>query len=110
MCRLTIALALFGGTLVADAATFTVTNTFDSGAGSLRQAILDANATFGNDDIAFAIPGPGVACPSLFADWIEQLKAENVTTGCGNGTVYCPANPNTRGQMATFLVKALRLP
>ena len=51
-----------------------------------------------------------VACPSLFADWIEQLKAENVTTGCGNGTVYCPANPNTRGQMATFLVKALRLP
>ena len=51
-----------------------------------------------------------VVCPSLFADWIEQLKAENVTTGCGNGTVYCPANPNTRGQMATFLVKALRLP
>ena len=26
-----------------------------------------------------------VACPSLFADWIEQLKAENVTSGCGNG-------------------------
>ncbi len=51
-----------------------------------------------------------VVCPSLFADWIEQLKAENVTTGCGNGTVYCPASPNTRGQMATFLVKALRLP
>jgi len=51
-----------------------------------------------------------VVCPSLFADWIEQLKAENVTSGCGNGTVYCPANPNTRGQMATFLVKALRLP
>ncbi len=51
-----------------------------------------------------------VPCPSLFADWIEQLKAENVTSGCGNGTVYCPAQPNTRGQMATFLVKALRLP
>jgi hypothetical protein len=51
-----------------------------------------------------------VACPSLFANWIEQLKAEGVTSGCGNGTVYCPANPNTRGQMATFLDKALRLP
>ena len=50
-----------------------------------------------------------VPCPSLFADWIEQLALENVTTGCG-GTVYCPSNPNTRGQMATFLVKALRLP
>jgi len=51
-----------------------------------------------------------VPCPSLFANWIEQLKAEGVTAGCGNGTIYCPANPNTRGQMATFLVKALRLP
>jgi len=51
-----------------------------------------------------------VPCPSLFANWIEQLKFEGVTAGCGNGTIYCPANPNTRGQMATFLVKALRLP
>ena len=51
-----------------------------------------------------------VPCPSLFANWVEQLKFEFVTSGCGNGTVYCPSNPNTRGQMATFLVKALGLP
>ncbi len=51
-----------------------------------------------------------VPCPSLFADWIEQLKTEGVTSGCGNGSTYCPSNPNTRGQMATFLAKALRLP
>jgi hypothetical protein len=50
-----------------------------------------------------------VPCPSLFADWVEQLALENVTAGCG-GTIYCPSSPNTRGQMATFLVKALRLP
>ncbi len=50
-----------------------------------------------------------VACPSLFADWIEQLSIEYVTSGCGGGN-YCPSNPNNRGQMATFLVKALRLP
>src|SRR4029077_2553261 len=31
-----------------------------------------------------------VVCPSLFADWVEQLKAEFVTSGCGNGMVYCP--------------------
>jgi hypothetical protein len=35
----------------AQAATFTVTNTNDSGAGSLRQAILDANAAAGEDTI-----------------------------------------------------------
>jgi titin len=44
-------------------ATFVVTNTNDSGPGSLRQAILDANATpnaSGSSDlITFAIPGPG---------------------------------------------------
>jgi protocatechuate 3,4-dioxygenase beta subunit len=41
---------------VARAATFTVTNTNDSGAGSLRQAILDANSTPGADTVAFNIP------------------------------------------------------
>jgi len=35
-------------------------NTNDSGAGSLRQAILDANANAGPDTIAFDIPGAGV--------------------------------------------------
>jgi len=42
------------------AATFTVTNTGDSGAGSLRQAILNANATPAADLIAFRIPGAGL--------------------------------------------------
>jgi hypothetical protein len=42
------------------AATFTVTNTADSGAGSFRQALLDANAAVGPDTIAFNIPGAGV--------------------------------------------------
>lgn len=39
--------------------TFVVTNTADSGSGSLRQAILDANATNGLDTIVFQIPGAG---------------------------------------------------
>ncbi len=38
----------------------TVTNTNDAGPGSLRQAILDANAFPGNDIIDFNIPGAGV--------------------------------------------------
>lgn len=39
------------------AVTFTVTSTADSGAGTLRQAIIDANNNAGNDTIAFNIGG-----------------------------------------------------
>jgi parallel beta-helix repeat protein len=42
------------------ATTFFVTNTNDSGDGSLRQAILNANGNSGTDTIQFNIPGSGV--------------------------------------------------
>jgi serine protease AprX len=52
-----------------------------------------------------------VACPSPFADWIEQLYAEGITGGCGsNPLTYCPGNAVTRGQMAVFLTAAFNLP
>src|SRR5262249_13865290 len=37
--------------------TFTVTNLLDSGTGSLRAAVVAANANPGADDIAFAVTG-----------------------------------------------------
>jgi hypothetical protein len=43
-----------------------------------------------------------------FAPWIEELAAEGVTAGCGGGA-YCPAAPNTRGQMAVFLSRTFGL-
>ena len=46
-----------GGASPAQAATFTVTNPHDSGAGSLRQAITDANSAVGADTIAFDVSG-----------------------------------------------------
>jgi Ca2+-binding RTX toxin-like protein len=49
---LSLGVTLAGGAS-AEAATFTVTNLNDSGAGSLRQAILDANATAGADQVVF---------------------------------------------------------
>jgi hypothetical protein len=51
---------------------------------------------------------PDVPCPSTFADWIEQLAAEQITGGCGNGN-YCPLSNNTRGQMAVFITKTFNL-
>ena len=42
------------------------------------------------------------------AGWIEQLAAEGITGGCGNGN-YCPKDSVTRAQMAVFLVKTFGL-
>jgi len=49
-----------------------------------------------------------VPCPSTYANWIEQLAAENITGGCGGGN-YCAGNANSRGQMAVFVVKTFGL-
>ena len=43
------------------------------------------------------------------APWIEQLAAEGITAGCGNGN-YCPTTPVSRDQMAVFLVRTFNLP
>jgi len=67
-------------------------------------------AKYGSDHVPPTCTGvfSDVACPSQFANWIEELAAEGITGGCGAG-IYCPNNPNTRGQMAVFLVKTFGL-
>src|SRR4051812_26052572 len=58
---LIIVLWFSAGATLALAAKIPVINTKDSGAGSLRQAILDSNASAGVlDTISFNIPGTGV--------------------------------------------------
>jgi Glycoside hydrolase family 44/S-layer homology domain len=45
------------------------------------------------------------------ADWIEDLYGRAITGGCSaSPLLYCPGNPNTRGQMAVFLTKTFDLP
>ena len=43
------------------------------------------------------------------ANWIEQLYAEGITSGCGSD-LYCPEQPVTRAEMAKFLVLTFGLP
>lgn len=45
-----------------------------------------------------------VPCSSPFARWVNELSVRGITGGCGGGN-YCPAAPNTRGEMAVFLVR-----
>jgi hypothetical protein len=75
-----IAICLLLGSASADAMTFTVTTTVDGGAGSLRQAILDANAAGGADTIEFAIAGAGVHTIVL-ASQLPAVSAELTIDG-----------------------------
>jgi hypothetical protein len=43
-------------------------------------------------------------------DWIEELYHEGITSGCGVSPLrYCPDSPNTREQMAVFIVRTFNL-
>src|SRR5688572_30575031 len=54
-----VILTMVGMSQTAYAATFTVTNTNNGAAGSLRQALIDSNNNAGIDTITFNIPGAG---------------------------------------------------
>jgi len=71
--RLIVGFAVLTAALPLSGATFTVTNTNDSGLGSLRQAILDANASPGADAIAFAIPVSDPNCDAGGVCTIQPL-------------------------------------
>ena len=69
-------------------ATFTVLNDADSGAGSLRQAIVEANAAAGADDIAFD--------PAFFlTDRVIDLTSGTLAISGSNLTISNPAGPST---------------
>ena len=75
-----------------------------------QMAIFLLRAKYG---AAYAPPAPTGVFADVpvggFADrWVEQLAAEGITSGCGNGN-YCPNEPVTRAQMAVFLVRTFGL-
>ena len=54
-------------------------------------------------------PDPGfsdVSSDAWYAPDVARLAASGITTGCGDGTKFCPNDSVTRAQMATFLWRA----
>lgn len=100
-CRKSVLAALLfaGAVSPLAAADFTVTNTNNSGPGSLHQAITDANNTAGADRILFNIPGSGVhridvsqnllpaVVESLVIDGYSQPGAKPNSLPVGNNAV-----------------------
>ncbi len=103
--RLTVALIMFalafqllpGTSVTVHAATFIVTTSADAGAGSLRQAITDANTAAGDDTITFAAATNGT--PILLASALPDIINNGALTITGNGAANTIVNGNniTRG-------------
>ena len=86
LCFLLLAGLLILPATSASATSFVVINTGDTGQGSLRQAILDANANPGADDITFAIPGtrPLIISPSTPLPAITEQVSLDASTESGS--------------------------
>jgi hypothetical protein len=60
-------------------------------------------------DSTFTYPGTpyftDVPISHPFFKWIQRMKLDAITAGCGTGTTYCPDDTVTRGQMAIFIMR-----
>jgi hypothetical protein len=92
--------------VTAKAATYTVSNTNDSGAGSLRQAITSANSTATLDTIVFSIPGGGVKTISPLSPLpviTQPLIIDGPSQPGFSGTPLIELNGNAAGGTANGL-------
>src|SRR5438105_6066052 len=92
------------GLRIASAATFTVINTNDTGAVSLRQRTLDANGTLGADTIAFNSPGtgvhtisptsvlPSISDPVIIDGYTQPGASQNTLAGGDNAVLLIELN------------------
>lgn len=113
-CSQVLILLCFGFMLwptgIAQAATFTVTNTNDNGAGSLRQAILDANARSGVDLILFSL-GSGVQTikPTSALPTITDVVEINALGGGSCGTMPPQPRVELDGSLAGSNVSGFKI-
>jgi hypothetical protein len=108
-----ILLTVLFGVGTARAATFTVTNTNDSGAGSLRQAISDANTAAGDDTINFSLSN----CPCTITLTSGELSIANngslTINGLGANQLSVSGNNQSRvfsiQQGATAIISGITI-
>ena len=78
-----------------------------------QMAIFLLRAKYGSSYVPPPATGVFQDVPTNYwaADWIEQLAAEGITSGCSvTPKLYCPTAAVTRDQMAVFLVRNFNLP
>jgi hypothetical protein len=120
-------MAMTASAALAHADTFVVTTNADAGTGSLRQAMLDANAKQTTDGshcarhlITFAIPGAGphtiqplsalpkINIPITFDGYTQPGSSENTLTVGSNAVIAIELDGSLAGNADAFVVGPLR--
>ena len=102
--RTSIVIAALFAASAAGATTYTVTTTADSGAGSLRQAILDANGSPGADTINFNIVGSGIHTIAP-ATPLPNLSEAVTINGYSQPGASANTNAPNQGSNAVILIE-----
>ncbi len=107
-----VAAALCMALTNASANTYTVTNTNDAGAGSLRQAILDANANAGSDAIEFNVGGggpQGIAITTALPTITDPVSLDGTTQPGFSGVPLISIGATFVGQVLTVNAASVSL-
>ncbi len=73
-----------------------------------QMAVFIVRSIYGSDNFPISpVQHFTDVSPSTFGyQWIQKMYELGITTGCGNGTTYCPTSQVTRDQMAVFIIRA----
>jgi len=97
-----------GGTITSGQGTEAIT--FDAGGPgtTMTLAVIETNGACSSPQGSAKVQVDFLDVPPAhpFHDFVDTIARDGITAGCMDGTVYCPDDPNTRAQMAVFLLKA----
>ena len=104
----TYAWTLSGGTIASGQGTNAITLDAGTPGTTMTLGVTETSAANCSSPAASAkmqVDFLDVAPSHIFHDFVDTVARNGVTAGCGGGS-YCPAAPNTRAQMAVFLLKS----
>ena len=104
----TYAWTLTGGTIASGQGTASIA--FNAGAPgtTMLLQVIETNTACSSPAAAAKVQVDFLDVPPVhpFHDFVNTIARNGITAGCADGTLYCPDAPNTRAQMAVFLLKS----
>jgi hypothetical protein len=104
----TYAWTLTGGTIASGQGTAAITFNSGTPGATMLLSVVETAVACSSPAATAKVQVDFLDVPPIhpFHDFVDTIARDGITVGCGDGTTYCPDAPNTRAQMAVFLLKA----